>query len=79
MEQIVHNTTWVDTDSHKMREHSSMRCINSAGGLGEELKNKLVDGVDEELDGRDPAAIAKQRDEMLLELIELKQRYDMLR
>ncbi|WP_181275731.1 3-hydroxyacyl-CoA dehydrogenase NAD-binding domain-containing protein [Brevibacterium oceani] len=43
--------------------------------LGEELTDKLVAGVDDELEGRDPVLMAKQRDEMLLELIALKRRY----
>ncbi|MCI4011217.1 3-hydroxyacyl-CoA dehydrogenase NAD-binding domain-containing protein [Brevibacterium sp. ZH18] len=43
--------------------------------LGEDLKEKLISGVDEELRGRDPAVLAKQRDDMLLELIALKRKY----
>ena len=43
--------------------------------LGEDLKEKLISGVDEELQGRDPAVLSKQRDDMLLELIALKRRY----
>ncbi|PCC53168.1 3-hydroxyacyl-CoA dehydrogenase NAD-binding domain-containing protein [Brevibacterium aurantiacum] len=43
--------------------------------LGEELKEKLISGVDEELDGRDPTVLAQQRDDMLLELIALKRKY----
>ncbi|GAA1873392.1 3-hydroxyacyl-CoA dehydrogenase NAD-binding domain-containing protein [Brevibacterium marinum] len=43
--------------------------------LGEDLKEKLISGVDEELDGRDPAVLAKQRDDMLLEIIALKRKY----
>lgn len=43
--------------------------------LGEDLKEKLISGVDEELHGRDPAILAKQRDDMLLELIALKRKY----
>lgn len=43
--------------------------------LGEDLKEKLISGVDEELDGRDPAVLVQQRDEMLLELIALKRKY----
>ncbi|PCC48115.1 3-hydroxyacyl-CoA dehydrogenase NAD-binding domain-containing protein [Brevibacterium aurantiacum] len=43
--------------------------------LGEDLKEKLISGVDEELHGRDPAVLAKQRDDMLLELIALKRKY----
>lgn len=43
--------------------------------LGEELTDKLVAGVDDELEGKDPVLIAKQRDEMLLELIALKRKY----
>lgn len=43
--------------------------------LGEGLKEKLVSGVDEELDGRDPTVLAQQRDDMLLELIALKRKY----
>ena len=43
--------------------------------LGEDLKEKLISGVDEELDGRDPAVLVKQRDNMLLELIALKRKY----
>lgn len=43
--------------------------------LGEELTDKLVAGVDDELEGKDPVLIAKQRDEMLLELVALKRKY----
>lgn len=43
--------------------------------LGEDLKEKLISGVDEELQGRDPAVLAKQRDDMLRELIALKRKY----
>lgn len=43
--------------------------------LGEGLKEKLISGVDEELDGRDPTVLAQQRDDMLLELIALKRKY----
>lgn len=43
--------------------------------LGEELTDKLVAGVDDELEGKDPVLMAKQRDEMLLELIALKRKY----
>ncbi|GAA1529268.1 3-hydroxyacyl-CoA dehydrogenase NAD-binding domain-containing protein [Brevibacterium picturae] len=43
--------------------------------LGEELKEKLISGVDEELDGRDLTVLAQQRDDMLLELIALKRKY----
>ncbi|MCF2571224.1 3-hydroxyacyl-CoA dehydrogenase NAD-binding domain-containing protein [Brevibacterium sp. UCMA 11754] len=43
--------------------------------LGEDLKEKLISGVEEELQGRDPAVLAKQRDDMLLELIALKRKY----
>lgn len=43
--------------------------------LGEDLKEKLIAGVDEELQDRDPAVLAKQRDDMLLELIALKRKY----
>ncbi|SDR77364.1 3-hydroxyacyl-CoA dehydrogenase [Brevibacterium sandarakinum] len=43
--------------------------------LGEDLKEKLVSGVDEELDGRDLTVLAQQRDDMLLELIALKRKY----
>ena len=43
--------------------------------LGDELKEKLITGVDEALEGRDPVVLARQRDEMLLELIALKRKY----
>ena len=43
--------------------------------LGEDFKEKLIAGVDEELQDRDPVLLAKQRDDMLLELIALKRKY----
>lgn len=46
--------------------------------LGEELKEKLIAGVDAEVAGYDEAAMTAQRDEMLLELIDLKRRFDAL-
>lgn len=46
--------------------------------LGEGLKAKLIDGVDDELSGRDEEAIARQRDAMLLRLLELKADFDQL-
>ena len=46
--------------------------------LGEELKAKLIDGVDDELTGRDEEAMARQRDAMLLRLLELKADFDQL-
>lgn len=46
--------------------------------LDEGLKEKLIAGVDDELVGRDSAAIARQRDEMLIRLLELKHRYEEL-
>lgn len=46
--------------------------------LGEGLKAKLIDGVDDELSGRDEEAIAAQRDAMLLRLLELKADFDEL-
>ena len=46
--------------------------------LDEVLKEKLIAGVDDELAGRDSTAIARQRDEMLISLLELKSRYEEL-
>lgn len=46
--------------------------------LGEGLKAKLIDGVDDELTGYDEEAIARQRDAMLLRLLELKADFDQL-
>ncbi|MFC9441933.1 MULTISPECIES: 3-hydroxyacyl-CoA dehydrogenase NAD-binding domain-containing protein [Brevibacterium] len=46
--------------------------------LGEELTEKLVTGVEEELDGRSTAALIRDRDAMLAELIALKERYPTL-
>ncbi|GAA1813812.1 MULTISPECIES: 3-hydroxyacyl-CoA dehydrogenase NAD-binding domain-containing protein [Brevibacterium] len=46
--------------------------------LGEELTDKLVAGVEEELDGRSTAALIRDRDAMLAELIALKERYPTL-
>lgn len=46
--------------------------------LGEELTDKLVAGVDDELEGKDPTLLARQRDAMLLELIALKAKYSEL-
>ncbi|WP_432791326.1 3-hydroxyacyl-CoA dehydrogenase NAD-binding domain-containing protein [Brevibacterium sp. K11IcPPYGO002] len=46
--------------------------------LDEDLKGKLIAGVDDELVDRDTTAIARQRDEMLIRLLELKQRYEEL-
>ncbi|GAA1640882.1 3-hydroxyacyl-CoA dehydrogenase NAD-binding domain-containing protein [Brevibacterium sanguinis] len=46
--------------------------------LGEELTEKLVAGVEEELDGRSTAALIRDRDAMLAELIALKERYPTL-
>ena len=44
--------------------------------LDEVLKEKLIAGVNDELAGRDSTAIARQRDEMLISLLELKSRYE---
>jgi carnitine 3-dehydrogenase len=46
--------------------------------LGEGLKEKLIGGVDDELAGRDEEAMARQRDAMLLRLLELKDDFDEL-
>lgn len=46
--------------------------------LGEELKEKLIAGVDDELDGRDQDEMAAQRDAMLLRLLDLKSDCDAL-
>lgn len=46
--------------------------------LGEDLKEKLIAGVDDELQGRDREALASQRDAMLIRLLELKTTYDEL-
>jgi carnitine 3-dehydrogenase len=46
--------------------------------LDEQLKDKLVTGVDDELAGRDEKRLAVQRDSMLRDLLELKQRYEEL-
>ena len=47
--------------------------------LDDELTDTLVAGVDAELDGRDPAAMAEQRDEMLVRLLALKAEFPDLR
>lgn len=46
--------------------------------LDDQLKDKLVAGVDAELFGRDEKRIAAQRDSMLRDVIELKKRYEEL-
>lgn len=47
--------------------------------LDDDLTDTLVAGVDAELDGRDPAAMAEQRDEMLVRLLALKAEFPDLR
>ena len=46
--------------------------------LGEELKEKLIAEVDEELAGRDSEAMARDRDAMIGEILALRQRYKSL-
>jgi hypothetical protein len=47
--------------------------------LDDGLTDTLVAGVDAELDGRDPAAMAEQRDEILVRLLALKAEFPDLR
>lgn len=46
--------------------------------LGEELKDKLIAGVDEELAGRDTEAMARDRDALIGEILALRRRYESL-
>ncbi len=45
--------------------------------LGEDLKEKLIAGVDEELAGHDTEELARRRDAMLMDLLDLKRRYEL--